>query len=345
MLAGPSTGTLLAELGARVIKIENPVQGGDVTRSWKNAKEDSNSPVSAYYASANGAKEVLNLNLANPKALKQIHGLIAQADILITSFKPGSDKKLGFHPAAVFQLNPKIIYSRITGYGYKDSRPAYDLVIQAESGFMSMNGAENGPPLRMPVALMDILAAHQLKTGILTALLACQKSDKGCIVEVSLLDAALSSLANQAGNYLNTGLIPTKMGSLHPNIAPYGELMQCADDVVLVLAVGSDTQFNTLCHQINRPELVEDNRFKQNPDRVKHRTALFELILPAFRTRKGTEWKARLQAVGVPCGLVKNLEEVFSEPAAQNMVIEEEIEGQIMRRTKQQAFRIIAPDL
>jgi crotonobetainyl-CoA:carnitine CoA-transferase CaiB-like acyl-CoA transferase len=225
VLAGPSVGMFFAELGAKVIKIEHPTIP-DVTRSWKLPYEQHDVPVSAYFSSVNYGKSYLTLNLLDTDDYSNFIELIKNADILLTNFKRGDDHKLGIETKKLQQLNKRLIIGKISGFGEESDRVAYDLILQAETGFMSMNGTTDSGPVKMPVALIDILAGHQLKEGILLALMDRQLTGKGSEVSVSLYDAAVCSLANQASNFLMTGHIAKRMGSLHPNIAPYGELFQ-----------------------------------------------------------------------------------------------------------------------
>ena len=190
ILAGPAVGTFFAELGAQVLKVENKKTAGDITRSWKVAGENPVAAVSAYYASANWGKEVIFADLSNPTEREEIYGHIAEADIVIANFKAGADKKLGMDYDTIRKLNPSIIYAHITGYGENNPRPAFDALLQAETGYMSMNGTADSGPLKMPVAMIDILAAHQLKEGILLALLHRSQSEEGAYVGISLYDAA-----------------------------------------------------------------------------------------------------------------------------------------------------------
>ncbi|MDF2452610.1 MAG: CoA transferase [Bacteroidota bacterium] len=205
VLAGPSAGLFFAELGARVIKVENPKTGGDVTRSWKLHAENTNDKESAYYWSINAGKEVVFLDLTEENDRQQFCSLVSTADILISNYKLGDDVKLKVDYPTLRKLNPRLIYASINGFGKTNPRTAYDLILQAESGFMFMNGEKNAAPLKMPVALIDILAGHQLKEGILIALLERYKTQKGSEISVSLYDTAVASLANQATNWLIDG--------------------------------------------------------------------------------------------------------------------------------------------
>lgn len=352
VLAGPSVGSFLAELGASVLKVEHPGTGGDVTRGWRlpgepcgseqvaraDAKglQDQALSVSAYYASANFGKQVLLADLKDPKDALRVKDIVAQSDVVIGSFRPGADRRLGLDPQTLMAAHPRLVVARISGYGPDQSRAAYDLVLQAETGWMSMNGPPDASPSKLPVALVDVLAAHQLKQAILLALLQREKDGKGRLVEVSLYDASLSALANQASNWLMAGHSPGPMGSLHPNIAPYGECFPCSDGHLLVLAVGAESHFETLCKILEISPLNEDPRFASNAERVRHRSELQELLAPAFKRRSRKAWLDAFSDGGVPAGAVHALPEVFAAPAAQAMVLDDE-RG---RRVRQVAFRM-----
>lgn len=205
VLAGPSVGQFFAELGAQVLKVENAATRGDVTRNWKLASEPSGTDTPAYFCAANWGKASLALDLTQAAQLQQLYSLVQQADIVIASYKPGDAEKLQVGYDTLKNINPRLLYGHITGYGPHDTRAGYDAVVQAESGFMYLNGEAGGPPVKMPVALMDILTAHQLKEGLLVALLQRERTRQGQLVQVSLLQAAVSALANQA----------TKIGRAH----------------------------------------------------------------------------------------------------------------------------------
>ena len=278
VLAGPAVGMFFAELGAEVIKIENKLTGGDITRSWKLPVEDKKLKTSAYFASVNWNKKSIFLDLNYKKDKQKVYDLICDADIVITNYKKGDDKKLGMDYATLCKINPKIIYAHISGYGENSNRTAYDLVLQAETGFMFMNGTPTSGPVKMPVAIIDLMAAHQLKEGILLALINKMKTGKGSKVTVSLFDSAIASLANQASNYLMANHNPEPIGSLHPNIAPYGEIFTTKDKRQIVLAIGSDKQFQRLCEILNLKEVAFNVKFSTNSERVKNRIELFEVI-------------------------------------------------------------------
>jgi len=319
VLAGPSAGLFFTELGATVIKIENPKTGGDVTRSWKLKSEDASDKTSAYFWSVNAGKEILFLDLSIDKDLKSFYDLIKTADVLITNYKLGDDLKLKVDYNTLKQLNPSLIYASINGFGYNSPRTAYDLILQAESGFMFMNGEKNAAPLKMPVALIDILAGHQLKEAILIALLNKYKTNKGSHITVSLFDTAIASLANQATNWLIAHHLPTAQGSLHPNIAPYGEIFTTKDNHQITFAIGSDKQFKHLC-EILSLDLFNDPDFENNQLRVSNRNDLFSKLNSEIQSLVFDELFNSCLKHDVPIGKIRNLKEVFELAEAQTML-------------------------
>lgn len=321
VLAGPSVGMFFAELGASVLKIESP-PSGDVTRSWKLASEPSSSSVSAYFCSVNWGKTFQMLDLAQESNRNYIYELISDADIVLVSYKPGDAIKLGMTWEILSALNPRLIYGEITGYGSANNRVGYDAIVQAEAGFTYMNGEPSGLPVKMPVALMDILAAHQLKEGLLTALYQREKTGKGDYIQVSLIQAGVASLANQASNYLMAGHIPGRMGSAHPNIVPYGTLYACADGQWLVLAVGNNKQFYNLLEVLLLHELKSDQRYSDNLARVQNRESLETILTLAIRAWVREELLLQLQNAQVPAGAVNTMKDVFTMPEAQELVLE-----------------------
>lgn len=320
VLAGPSAGYFFAELGAEVIKIENPNTGGDVTRSWKLPEEDPSQSDSAYYWCVNAFKTSIQLDLTTETGKTKVRELVKRADILICNYKSGDDKKLGVDYETLKQLNPKLIYANITGFGADSPRSAYDLILQAESGFMSMNGSKPGEVLKMPVALIDLLAGHQLKEAILIALLQRTKTGKGSKLTVSLFDSAIASLANQASNWLIAGHLPKASGSLHPNIAPYGELFESRDKQLLTFAIGNNKQFKALCELIAYPALAIDKRFSGNALRVKHRSELYQILYDYIKGFEFRELYEKCLKSGIPVAKVRNLKEVFELPEAKKML-------------------------
>ena len=320
VLAGPSVGLFFAELGAEVIKIENKITGGDVTRTWKLPSENKNNKESAYFYSVNFFKKHIFLDLNNKKDKSICLKTIKQADILIVNYKKGDDKKLSLDYASLKKINPKLIYAQIHGFGANDNRLAYDLILQAESGFMSMNGTSESGPLKMPVALIDVLAAHQLKEAVLLALLKRANTSKGSHVSVSLFDAAIASLVNQATNWLIAGELPQRSGSLHPNIAPYGEIFETKDKHQITFAIGSDKQFYHLCEYLELNSLPENKKFKNNQARVSNRKELYVFLNDKISLFNCKEILRFAEAKQIPCGKIRNLKEVFELKEAKKLI-------------------------
>ena len=329
VLAGPAAGTFFAELGAKVIKVENPKTKGDVTRHWKLSTENSDNPYSAYYASVNYNKEIIFEDISSAEGYEKVIELIKDSDIVISNFKTGDAEKFKLTAKELYSINPRLIYASISGFGSNNNRTAFDVVLQAESGFMSMNGTPESGPVKMPVALIDILAAHQLKEGILIALLQREKSKKGALVEVSLYDAAIASLANQASNWLTASHIAKPIGSLHPNIAPYGETFLTKDGRLIVLAVGNNKQFITLCKILKLNELIHDTRFSTNSSRVKNRIILRELLEEKIKQYHSEDLINRFIHNQVPAGIVKNIKEVFDDESKKHLILNDEIGSRV----------------
>ncbi len=340
VLAGPAVGMFFAELGARVVKVENPRAGGDVTRRWKLPEEDPASPISAYFSSVNLGKEHRFIDLATVAGRTELDALLAAADVLISNHMDKDRDKLGMGHERLRSLNPKLVHGHIRGYAGNPARPAYDVVLQAESGYISMTGTNNDQVAKLPVALIDILAAHQLKEGLLLALLQRMKTGQGAYVETSLEEAALSGLVNQATNWLMAGHVAGPLGTLHPNIAPYGELFRCADGGRIILAVGSDAQFAKLCGVLGLPALITDPRFAENPQRVAHRTELAAALSGSMGRHAAPDLLAQLEAAGVPAGSVNTMDRALASPASAGMVREELMEGWPTKRISGNAFRI-----
>jgi crotonobetainyl-CoA:carnitine CoA-transferase CaiB-like acyl-CoA transferase len=338
VLAGPAVGMFFAELGAKVIKVENKKVGGDVTRTWKTSQEDAH-PVSAYFSSVNYAKTYVSLDISDARDYQKLIKLISTADVVISNFKTASAKKLKVDFATLKKINPTLIYAQLNGFN-DANRVAFDVVLQAETGFMYMNGQADSEPTKMPVALIDVLAAHQLKEGILCALLKREQTKKGSLVECSLEEAAIASLVNQATNYLMNNSVPQRMGSLHPNIAPYGEIVYTKDKKALVLAAGNDKQFQDLCLLLGIEKIALQNKFLHNQNRVENRDELHIILSNAFLKKTIKEIYPKLLKHNVPVGAIKNLKEVFETKTAQQMILEETIEGKKTKRVKTVAFKV-----
>ncbi len=340
VLAGPDVGMFFAEMGAEVIKIENKLLNGDVTRKWKSTYEDKNAKVSAYFSAVNWNKKYLFFNLKEKSDQKNVYNLIKNADIVIVNFKPGDDIKLGMDYSTLKSYNSTLIYGEINGYGSNSKRAAYDVVLQAETGFMSMNGNETSGPIKMPIALIDVLAAHQLKEGLLLALLKKEKTGKGSLVEVSLYDAALSSLKNQATNWLMNNFIPQPIGSLHPNIAPYGETFETKDKKLLVLAIGNDKHFEILLNIIGAYKLIKNKNYASNQLRVINRKTLDKDLKSFFKQQTSKKLMDQFLELNIPVGIINNLEEVFENKKAQELILDEIIDGVSTKRVKTAVFKI-----
>lgn len=320
VLAGPSVGAFFAELGANVIKVENPKTNGDVTRSWKLKSENNEDAVSAYFWSVNTFKTYLSLDISQNKDLNVLYEACKTADIIITNYKFGDAEKLKVDYKTISSINPKIIYASINGFGAKSTRTAYDLILQAESGFMSINGEAKQKALKMPVAMIDLMAGHQLKEAILIALIKKFKNNTGSHINVSLFDSALASLVNQASNWLNAHHLPSQTGSLHPNIAPYGELFDTKDQQLITFAIGSNKQFKALCEIIELPLLAAQSKYKTNQLRVANRSELYVTLYDAI---KKINYEYIYQAClknDVPIGKIRNIKDVFELPEAKKLI-------------------------
>lgn len=338
VLAGPSVGTFFAELGADVIKIEHP-KHQDVTRSWKLPSENEDSTVSAYFSSINYKKKYLFLDLKKETDRTSFLKEIETADILLMNFKKGDQEKFGLSDNVLQTKNPSLIIGKINGYGADSDRVAYDLILQAETGFMSINGTPESDPIKMPVALIDVLAAHHLKEALLLALWQREKTNKGKSISVSLYEAAVSSLVNQASNYLMTGKVPQRMGSLHPNIAPYGEIFKTKDGDLITFAIGSNQHFVRLCDTLELSHLPKDIKFSENQNRVKHRTELASFLrekIIAFSTNK---LLSSLQELNVPVGKITSIDEVFTTDLAKSLIREEKIQAVNTKRVSSVVFK------
>jgi crotonobetainyl-CoA:carnitine CoA-transferase CaiB-like acyl-CoA transferase len=321
VLAGPSVGQFFAELGAEVIKVENLKTGGDVTRTWRSAGEKTDDR-SAYFCSVNWGKKSIAIDLTTEAGRQVVQKLAVKSDIIIASYKPGDAEKLGVAFHQLKTSNQQLIYGQITGYGSDNDRVGYDAVLQAETGFMDLNGEKNGPPTKMPVALIDVLAGHQLKEGLLLALLNRERSGKGGLVEVSLIETAISSLANQASNWLVAQKLPTRQGSAHPNIAPYGEALETSDGKLILLAIGNDKQFRDLCEIL---EININNRygiFSTNQGRVENRIALANLLKPKFKERNSKELMQKIHERKIPAGIIQNVQEALDTPGIDSIFLQ-----------------------
>lgn len=345
ILAGPITTMAFAELGARVIKVENPHTGGDATRGWKLPGERADTDISGYFSCANWGKESLACDFTQASGRAVVHDLARLADIVVVSFKPGDERRFGLDHATLAELNPRLIYGQVTAYGPEDPRPGFDAILQAEAGFTYLNGEPDGPPTKMPVALIDLLLAHQLKEGLLLALLKRERTGRGSLVTTSLFEAGVASLANQATNYLVGGVVPKRMGSEHPNIVPYGSILACADGRDLVIAAATERQYRELVRSIGLAELADDPAYATGQQRVQRREELLGRIRARAAELDSADLAARLHAAKVPFGFVNDMAAVFAEPGAQRLLVEGQVDGRAIRGVRSLAIGgdVVAP--
>ncbi|WP_171102274.1 CaiB/BaiF CoA-transferase family protein [Ruegeria sp. HKCCD7255] len=328
ILAGPTCTQLLGDLGATVIKIENPATGGDDTRQWgppyvKDA-EGNASDLSAYFMSANRNKKSVALDISSPEGQVEIRRLASHADILIENFKPGGLAKFGLDYATLSAEFPGLVYCSISGYGQTGpnaSKPGYDLMAQGYGGIMSLTGDPDGAPMKVGVGIADVMCGMYATVGILAALRHRDQTGEGQQIDLALVDTQVSWLINEGVNYLTSGNVPQRRGNGHPNIVPY-DVYETADGHV-ILAVGNDSQFRKLCAFLDQPELAEDPRFATNPSRLEHRDALNAILRPAVQSLTTQAVISGLEAVKVPVGPVQTLDQVFStdQVAARQMQI------------------------
>lgn len=318
VLAGPWCTQLLADLGADVIKIERPGRGDDTRQwgpHWLQNEDGSAGTESSYYLSANRNKRSVTIDIGQPEGRDLVAELARQSDVLVENFKVGALHAKGLGYGTLRDLNPRLIYASITGFGQDGPRaadPGYDYLAQALSGFMSVTGDPDGPPVRAGVAISDLSTGMYTTVAILAALVRRGVSGEGQYIDVALLDSQTAMLANQASSFLVSGAAPHRSGPWHPSLAPY-QLFDAADDS-FVIACGNDEQFRTLCSVVERPELAEDPRFIDNPGRVRHRAELVDELNLALRMQPRAHWLDRLPAAGVPAGSVNTIAEAFDEP-------------------------------
>ncbi|MCS5701706.1 MAG: CoA transferase, partial [Acidobacteria bacterium] len=321
VLSGPYCTMMLADMGARVIKIEHPERGDD-TRGWGPPFV---SGESTYFLSVNRNKESVTLDFKTPEGREVLDALIEHADVLVENFRPGTLDRLGLGYTDVRSRNPQLVYVSISGFGQTGPRrqePGYDAAIQAEGGLMSITGDANGPGYRLGVAIADITAGMFAAYGTSLALFARQRSNQGQLVDVGMLDSVAALLTYQAGIHFATGGIPERLGNRHPTVVPY-ETFE-ATDGEFVLAVGNDALWRKFCIVAGLEEIVADPRFATNRARVQAYDELRPLLERVLRTRSRQTWIEDLTAAGVPCGDVRNIAQVLADPqlAAREMVTE-----------------------
>ena len=329
-----------AELGARVIKLENAKAGGDVTRKWKLPSEDPHAPVSSYFSSVNHGKEHRMVDLTTSEGRTILDDLLREADVLISNHLEADAEKIGLQGERLRAINPTLIHGHIRGYADDPTRPAFDVVLQAETGYISMTGTDAEHMAKLPIAMIDVLAAHQLKEGLLLALLQRERNGRGAYVEVALDEAALTGLINQASNWMMARKVAEPIGTLHPNIAPYGELFTCSDGKRIVLAVGTNEQFHKLLHVLGKEELINDQHFTTNAKRVTNRKVLAAMLSPAIAQHDRAALMEKLITAQVPAGAVNRIDEALTSPAAQRMTLESLMDDIRTLRISGNAFRI-----
>ena len=311
VLAGPWASQVLADLGAEVIKVERPGSGDD-TRAWGPPWQGEQS---AYFISANRGKKSVTIDLARPEGQELVRKLAARSDVVLENYKAGALERYGLGYPRLSALNPRLVYCSITGFGqtgpYRD-RAGYDFLVQGMGGLMSITGEPEGRPLKVGVAITDILTGMYAATSVLAALALRERTGRGQQIDLSLLDVQVAVLANQAQNFLATGKAPGRMGNSHPSIVPYQSF--ATRDGHIVLAVGNDGQFTRLCEAAGRPELARDPRFSTNAARVENRKELETLLAEILAGRSNQEWIERLEAATVPCGPINDLAQVFADP-------------------------------
>jgi crotonobetainyl-CoA:carnitine CoA-transferase CaiB-like acyl-CoA transferase len=329
-LAGPYCTMMLGDLGADVIKVEQPGLG-DESRGWGppfvGKPYESYPGESTYYLSINRSKRSITVNLKSPEGNQIIKKLEAASDVLVENFRTGTLDKMGLGYEQLRALNPRLVYCSITGYGRTGpyaEKPGYDFVIQAEGGIMGLTGPIEGPPYRVGISIIDVTTGMFAATAILAALRAREFTGEGQLVDLSLLDTSAAILANVASNYLIGGVEPRRMGNAHFNIAPY-EVFR-ARDRWFVLGAANTRQWEMLCEVVGRPELKNESRFATNQDRVANREALAEVLNEAFVTKDASDWIVKLQEVGIPSGVINTLEDVFNHPQSQVREMRIEIE-------------------
>ncbi len=330
ILAGPWATQTLADLGADVIKIERP-GGGDDTRSWGPPwfETSTGDRISAYFMAANRGKKSVGIDLTTPEGQELVRDLVKDADVLVENFKVGNMAEWGLDFETLERINPRLIYCSVTGFGQTGPyrhRPGYDFMIQGMGGLMSITGEPESSggsgPQKVGVAVTDILTGLYSTIAILAALNERHRSGKGQYIDMALLDVVTASLANQASNYLVSGVSPGRLGNAHPNIVPY-RTFQAADGHFIV-ATGNDAQFMRLCEVVGKPGLADDPLYASNALRVENRESLEAELQDGFHSRNAPEWLSMLEAAGVPCGPINSIGQMFSDPQvkARGMAIE-----------------------
>lgn len=320
ILAGPYCTMMLGDMGAEVIKIENP-DGGDDTRGWGPPFLNG---VSTYFISINRNKKSLTLNLKDERGKELLRDLIRKGDVVVENFRPGALDKLGFSWEEIHRINPAVIFASLSGFGQtgpRRSEPGFDVVIQGEGGIMSITGEPDGPPSKFGASIADITAGMLAAQGILLSLYHREKTGVGQMVDVGMLDGQVALLTYHANNYFGTGKLPPRRGNKHPSITPY-ETYECKDGY-FNLGVGNDSLWRRFCDAMGLGGIKEDPKFAVNKDRVDNRLELQEILDAFFAEKTVGETLEALRGAGIPCGPINNLEQVLNEPQvlAREMVV------------------------
>jgi len=325
VLAGPLATMVLADLGADVVKVERPGAGDD-TRAWGPPFVGDDA---AYFLSLNRNKRSIALDLGTDEGAAAARRLALASDVVIENFRPGLMARFGLDFATLSAKHPGLVYCSLTAFGEDGSpgRPGYDIIVQALSGLMSITGHPGGEPTKVGVALLDVVCGLYAANAIQAALVRRGETGRGGRVSVSLFDASVAAMVNQAANHLLGGLVPGPLGNQHPNIVPY-QLFEAADRP-FILAAGNDRLFERTCEVLGRPELAVDERFDTNEARVRNREVLIPILAEAFATRTAAGWLTELEAAAVPCAPVRAMDEVFAAPegAAAVQEVEDPVRG------------------
>ncbi|HEY7659979.1 MAG TPA: CoA transferase [Actinomycetota bacterium] len=328
VLAGPLATMILADLGAEVVKVERPGTGDD-TRAWGPPFAG---PDAAYFLSLNRNKRSVVLDLATDEGRAAARRLALASDVVVENFRPGLMADFGLDHARLSAERPDLVYCSLTAFRGEDgpdARPGYDIIVQALSGLMSFTGHPDGEPTKVGVALLDVICGLYAAAAIEAALVGRSRTGRGALLTISLFDASIAALVNQAANYLIGGAVPGRMGNAHPNIVPY-QLIASADRP-FILAAGNDRLFERTCSVIDRPELARDERFATNEARVRNRELLVPILADVFATRGADHWLEALTSAGVPCAPVRGLDEVFAsaEGAATLQALDDPVHGRL----------------
>ncbi|KIN61870.1 CAIB/BAIF family protein [Sulfitobacter noctilucicola] len=321
ILAGPTCTQMLGDLGATVIKVENPKTNGDDTRGWgpNYAADAEGNPtdLSAYFMAANRNKRSLSVDIATDEGQRILRYLAARADVIVENFKPDGLRKYGLDHETLLAAHPSLVYCSISGFGQTGpnrSQPGYDLMAQGFGGIMSITGAPDGDPMKVGVGIADVMCGMYATIGILAALRHRDRTGEGQHIDLSLVDASMAWLVNEGTNYLTSGELPKRRGNAHPNIVPY-DSFECADGYIL-LAVGNDAQFARYCDTLELEDVGADARFKTNLGRIEHREALMAAIRPAMKAKSKDTLLSALRSAGVPCGPINTIAEALNSDQA-----------------------------